>query len=73
MIYIIAIYLTQIVLVYRVEDNIGDSLEPFFGSVPVRGLSDAPFDKDWLKRNAKEKKEKKEKWEAKIGEKLKGC
>ena len=35
--YIVAIYLTQIVLVYRVESNVGASLEPYFGSVPVQG------------------------------------
>lgn len=37
MIYIVAIYLTQIVLVYRVEGDIGLSLEPYFGSVPQQG------------------------------------
>eukprot|EP00434_Breviolum_minutum_P011876 symbB.v1.2.010478.t2/scaffold679.1/size173156/14 len=37
--YIVAIYLTQIVLVYRVESNVGASLEPYFGSVPVSMLS----------------------------------
>lgn len=41
MIYIVAIYLTQIVLVYRVEGDIGVSLslEPYFGSVPQSMLS----------------------------------
>lgn len=39
MIYIVAIYLTQIVLVYRVESNVGHSLEPLFGNVPVSMLS----------------------------------
>lgn len=34
-----AIYLTQIVLVYRVESNVGHSLEPLFGNVPVSMLS----------------------------------
>lgn len=40
MIYIVAIYLTQIVLVYRVEGDIGVSLslEPYFGSVPQQGV-----------------------------------
>ena len=38
MIYIVAIYLTQIVLVYRVEGQIGTNLEKYFGSVPVPGL-----------------------------------
>ena len=38
MIYIVAIYLTQIVLVYRVEGDIGLSLEPYFGSVPQPGV-----------------------------------
>lgn len=39
MIYIVAIYLTQIVLVHRVEKDMVRELDTFFGSVPASMLS----------------------------------